>query len=70
MCEIVCVGNRFGVFSFTTGFTFKTEPTLVEWAKTDFDACFNYLFRQGMDDIAEELFEYLSRTMCGNARSH
>lgn len=70
MCTIVCVGNKFGVFSFTTGYIFKHELTLVEWAKKDFDACFNYLFRQGLDDVAEELFEHLTRTMCGNARSH
>ena len=70
MCTIVNVGNRVGTFSFATGYAFKREPTLTEWAKDDFDACFNYLFNQGMEDIAEELFERLVRTMCGNARSH
>lgn len=66
MFTVVTVGKRSGVFSFATGYIFKREQTLLEWAKNDFDACFNYLFRQGKEDMAEELFEVLTRggVMC------
>lgn len=63
MCTtaIVSIGNRFGTFSFSTGVQFKKEPSLLEWAKADFDACFAYLFAQGRDEEAEVLFERLCR---------
>lgn len=61
MFTVVTVGKRAGVFSFSTGYIFKREQTLLEWAKNDFDACFNYLLRQGKEDMAEELFKVLTR---------
>lgn len=64
MCEpvIVQMGGRVGTFSFSTGFRSSRYPTLLEWAKADFDACMSYLFMHGMDDDAEVIFEKLVRT--------
>lgn len=70
MCEIVRRGSKVGVFSFTTGYAFKPVPSLIEWAKRDFDACFTYLFKNGHDETAEELFTLLERTVCATTRSH
>lgn len=61
--QIICIDGRYGVFSFVSGFKTRMEPTLLEWARKDFDACFNYLFRQGLDDVAEELFDRISKTV-------
>ena len=63
MCgtTIVSVNGKVGTFSFTIGVRWKTEPTLLEWAKRDFDACFAYLFAQKREDEAELLFEVLTR---------
>lgn len=70
MCteSIVRVGNQVGVFSFARGYTFKQPQTLIEWARRDFDACFTYLFRNGHEETAEELFNVLERTMCSNTQ--
>lgn len=69
MCieSIVRVGDRVGVFSFARGYTFKQPETLIEWAKKDFDA---YLFRNGQEETAEELFDMLEKTLCRNTRCH
>jgi hypothetical protein len=69
MCEIVRIGSKVGVFSFTTGYAFKPAPSLIEWAKRDFDACFTYLFRNGHEETAEELFNFLERTVSATTRS-
>lgn len=71
MCtaNIVKVGNRFGTFTFSTGYRFKQQPTMLEWAKADFDACFSYLFIQGREEEAEMLFDQLVRTVTIRSRS-
>lgn len=60
--NIVQVNGKFGVFSFAEGFKSKSEPTLLEWARVDFDACMAYLFRRGLHEEAEEIFD---RLICG-----
>ena len=63
MDVVVTVNGQVGVFSFARGFEYKKAPSLLEWAKKDFDACFNYLFRTGQEDKAEEIFTVLERTV-------
>lgn len=68
-CQIVYVDGQYGVYSFTTGYAFKPYTTLIEWAKKDFDSCFTYLFNNGYEDTAEELFDLLVKLL-KPSRSH
>jgi hypothetical protein len=70
MCtsSVVQVGAAFGTFSFSDGIRVRKEPTTLEWAKRDFDACMAYLFNHNREDEAEFIFEILVRTQ--SSRPH
>lgn len=59
MCtaSIVTVRGRIGVYSFTTGVTFKSPPSLVEEWKMNPNAVFERLAREGRWDELETLVD-------------
>ena len=59
--NIIIVGSRFGTFSWPDGIRMKPGATLLEEARRNFDAVFNRLFREGKDELAEELFDHLTK---------
>jgi hypothetical protein len=59
MCTatIICVGKRYGVFSFTTGVAFNRPPDLHEEWKANPDAVLERLAREGRWEELEALMD-------------
>jgi hypothetical protein len=59
MCTatIVCVGKRYGVFSFSTGVAFKRLPDLREEWRANPDAVLERLSREGRWEELEALMD-------------
>lgn len=60
--QVVNSKGVYGVHDFAAGFRVKRAPSMLEWAKQDFDACMSYLFKHDLHEEAEQIFDILSRS--------
>lgn len=59
MCtpQIIQVNGKYGTFTFSSGYSFPKEESVLDWAQRDLGACMSYLIKHGRSAEAQELWD-------------